>query len=223
VVLYFVSRESQRTQTTVREALRRGVVVVINSFSSTSGQMVTAALDQSEDEKPRIELKDGGPIAALRIQVGQAGPELVVKRGGSPQQATWTSNPPDFIDVSADPTASLRLQAKKAGTFTLVAAVKGEVSGSDAQSDPVAVTADPPTQTQATSVPFLGQGWGSMIIAILVAALVAALGFAGILGSEAVAGFYGALIGYVFHQATAQGSQTSVGADQGSRPPGGTS
>jgi hypothetical protein len=46
-------------------------------------------------------------------------------------------------------------------------------------------------------LPFIGAGWGSVVVAIAIAAVTGALGLAGAITGEAVATILGALAGYV--------------------------
>ena len=123
--------------------------------------------------------------------------EYTAKVGGVPQSAaTWAVDPVEAADVTITDGVA-KVTPKTAVKFTLVATVNAQ------SSDPFEITAfEGPSDSASASIPLLGQGWGSVVVAVLIAFTVAALGFVHILGGEAIATFYGVLAGYVFSKAS---------------------
>jgi hypothetical protein len=76
----------------------------------------------------------------------------------------------------------------------------------------LAVTASQARVERSTALPFIGPGWGSIVVSVVIAVVVAALGLASVLDGQAIAGLYGALVGYLFGMRTAAGGGTSGAA-----------
>jgi hypothetical protein len=64
---------------------------------------------------------------------------------------------------------------------------------------------------KSSTIPFLGQGYGSVVIALSVASVTAALGLTNIINGQAVAGILGSLVTYSVVRGTsaASGDATS--------------
>lgn len=138
-----------------------------------------------------------GPAAPL---LSIAGPDTIVVGTGDTYTATldgqptsaaaWSVDPPAAAKVKPATGATVTVTASRAGPFRLVATV------GDAEVE-IGVTAEAPPAAP-TVLPFIGGGWGSVIVSILVAVIVAVLGLAGVLDGQAIAGLYGVLVGYLF-------------------------
>jgi hypothetical protein len=138
--------------------------------------------------------------------------DYIAKQGADQVVARWTAEPPEATGDLGPPTSRLTLTPKQGGAFILTATVKG-------LSTPKQIVVTTGTQAR-TLLPFVGAGWGSVVVAIVIAAVTAALGFAGALTGEAVATILGALVGYVVAKGqteTASGSRSgSSGSGSGS-------
>jgi hypothetical protein len=113
--------------------------------------------------------------------------------GKAADTATWTVEPANLAIVIPPTGASVKVVAAVAGAFTLSAAV----AGPPAASGKVQVAAIAP-QNVPIELPFVGGGYGSIIIAIVLLATVIVLGLAAVLSGEAVATLLGGLLGYIF-------------------------
>jgi hypothetical protein len=102
----------------------------------------------------------------------------------------WSVDPPAAAKVAPATGATTTVRASRAGAFRLLA------TAGDASVE-IGVTAEAPPAAP-TVLPFIGGGWGSVIVSILVAVIVAVLGLAGVLDGQAIAGLYGVLVGYLF-------------------------
>jgi len=95
------------------------------------------------------------------------------------------------------------------------AGARAEVAGTAATSGSgkrVVVTAP---GRQPLGLAFIGEGWGHVVVAIVLASITAALGLAGALSGEAVATLLGALVGYVVAKAQ---SSSPAGHSSALRP-----
>lgn len=148
--------------------------------------------------QPPSGLKIEGPTA---IAVGQTA-EYSATKAGEVVEATWSAGDTALADLNPSvPTKKVRVTAKKAGTLTIQASA-GENQGRE---QVFLVTVEGGSMG---SLPFVGKGFGSLVVAVFVAALVAVLGLLKVIGSEAVATLYGALLGYVFAKAAEASSST---------------
>lgn len=128
-------------------------------------------------------------------------------------EATWTFEPADLIkplDVSKT-TSSIAIEAVKKGTLRITATVEGKLPP---RTIPVTVIEIPPAET--SSLPFVGEGYGSILVAVAILALASVLALMGKLSSDAVATLFGAVAGYIFYRVQ-QGTRTSK-ADEKAPP-----
>lgn len=179
---------------------------------STSPRVVRASQRMTDDE----ERGAGGPTPELTI----VGPDTVatgrraafsaVVDGRPASGASWAIEPADAGELSATSGAGTSLLAKKAGPITVTATV-GETSVS------LPVTVED-AQPQGTVLPFVGAGWGSIVVAIVVITLIAVLGVGGVLSSEGIAGLLGTLIGYLFGIRGNTANSSSTGTAQPAAP-----
>jgi outer membrane lipoprotein SlyB len=152
---------------------------------------------QPTDVPAQAPLEEGVAEAARPVAI--AGPNTVVvgapadfiaQRDGAQVVATWTADPATITGPLGPATSRVSLTAAQAGSFTLTATADGVASA------PKQVTAVPAPPSRQV-LPFIGAGWGSVVVAIAIAAVTGALGLAGAITGEAVATILGALAGYV--------------------------
>lgn len=152
-------------------------------------------------ETPNGDLEIDGKVA---LAVGQTG-EYSAKSGDDIVEATWAMSDESLADVTpASPAKTVTVKAKKSGTLRLTATA--EFGRAEATIHLVTVESGP-----LGSLPFVGKGYGSLVIAVFVAALVAVLGLVGVLGSEPVATLFGTLLGYIFAKAAQTNSDNGAG------------
>jgi hypothetical protein len=132
------------------------------------------------------------------IPVGALSDEFTAtKADGTPATDAMWSVQPDNVALVTPPTGPrVRLVAATAGVLTL------NVAAGQAQGE-VAVAATSAEQG-SVELPFVGQNYATMALAIIVIAAVIVLGLARILTGEGVASLLGALIGYIFGAAAAR-------------------
>jgi hypothetical protein len=131
--------------------------------------------------------------------------------------ATSSPNPADHVQPVRDRSSKLLLTAKQAGKLTLTA------TGGDpvATSDPKAITVVEPSRARV-GLPFVGVGWGSVVVAILILTVTGALGLAGKLGGQSFTTIIVALVGYVVVKGVTDNSAHAAAGTTGAAPTGGT-
>lgn len=136
--------------------------------------------------------KIDGPLVVV---VGQKTDYTALKRG-LPVEATWTVEPGDLTKPldAAKKTSSVTIEAIKKGTFMITATVDGE----KAPPYPVTAIEIPPAET--SSLPFVGEGYGSILVAVVILSLASVLALMGKFSSDAVATLFGAVAGYIFYR-----------------------
>jgi hypothetical protein len=199
IVVVFLAKDRAGTRATFSATVAAGQYVT-GIGEAASGVAAPGALLARmagvAAEVPEIE----GPG---EVVVGTAA-AFIAKVGDNEAIATWTVDPPAAAELPAGDTNRLLLVARQPGPFKLTAKVGGEAS------EPKQVNARP-ASAKASVLPFLGAGWGGVVVGIVIASITAALGFAHALSTDAVATILGALVGYV------------VAKSQGEPGPGGSS
>ena len=214
-VLLFIRRDRSQTLRIQQALAAKGV----------------ATQPENVPDAPAAEAPAGAGAAELRAAAaGQApvvitGPDhlqagasahYVSRRAGGEVVVPWTVQPAEILHVPAEATSHATITALKAGQVTLTA---GGGTGKK-----VVVTAAPgPRPLQGLL--FIGEGWGHVVVAIILASITAALGLAGAITGEAVATILGALVGYVVakSQSGSAGPRSSAakngsgGADDGAQ------
>jgi len=207
IVVVFLAKDRAGTRATFADAVAAGQYVT-GVGEAASGVAAPGALLARmagvAAEVPEIE----GPG---EVVVGTAA-AFVAKVGDNEAIATWTVDPPAAAELPAGDTNRLLLVARQPGPFKLTAKVGGEAS------EPKQVNARP-ASAKASVLPFLGAGWGGVVVGIVIASITAALGFAHALSTDAVATILGALVGYVV--AKSQGEPGPGGGSSGGGGSGG--
>ncbi len=93
-----------------------------------------------------------------------------------------------------------RVQRSAAGAFTLRA-----IDGADAAELSIKAAE---AASVAQQLPYIGAGWGSIVVGLAIASVTGALGLKGTISAEAVATILGALVGYVVAKGQAETSKT---------------
>jgi hypothetical protein len=205
-VLLYLNSAQKRFYETIRAAIRRlGTIPPAESIPSFQAGVAAAASTST--------LKIVGPSV---LKVGEA-TTFTALVDGVEASATWAVEPSDGISDPGAEASSVALTASKAGTFKITATA----TGADGQpvSDSVQVTAlQVPDKLPA--LPLIGAGYGTVTIAIVAITAVVVLGMLDFLDGQALATFFGGIIGYIFLKAGQGGvAQGPAGAPGGDAPP----
>jgi hypothetical protein len=196
LVLLLTNILSRRYYETAIELARRGwraLPIVSPPFVEPAGGAAVGAAALKIDGPASIEtsttasytLKEGDAAAASATWEVVAGTAALNQRADKPAVA----------DVTAPAAGVITLKATKDGTsVTMQVAVTDAMAAHDIK------------------VPFLGSGWASVTIAVLLLVLITGLSLTGRLGSEALATLFGGVLGYIFGKATTgSGSNAAPG------------
>jgi hypothetical protein len=184
VVLTFIYFAKDLEFDTVKFLARRGMASTPRDISAT---IPAVAPSRTAQGQPQINVT--GPD---RMVVGEPAAYSAAEDGGKKATVTWSFAPSDAAKVEPMTGAMTKVTASKPGPLAIIATKAGSQS-----SAVLAVMAENPLPAM-TVLGSIGAGWGSIIVCIVVAAVVAALGIAGVLDGQAIAGIYGAIIGYLF-------------------------
>ena len=199
IVIIFILLAQNRYFRAVEYLARRGMT------SSPGQTQATISGGTDSGLAPPPEITITGPKFLI---VGEPS-EYAAKAGDDPAPVTWSVQGMDEAKIDpATASASVKVTPSESGPFAIVATTD------DGRRAMLPVMAEKPV-IAATVLGYVGAGWGSIVVAIIVAAIVGALGIATVLDGQAIAGLYGALIGYLFGVQLQSGGGTS-GAQTGS-------
>jgi hypothetical protein len=179
----------------------------------TLGRVIPTAISIKAIERDRdgieavSEIKIKGPGVVV---CGQAAQFKAVS-GGAEQTVDWTVEHTDegTGQVGVEPASGSHVQVNvaEAGSYKLIAKQGAEVR------DEVVFNAvvPEPADQKTVGLPFVGEGYGTVVIAVVILSIAGALGFAGVLDTSAIATLLGAIAGYIFVQASG-GSGDSSGS-----------
>jgi|GEM_PF-5471236 hypothetical protein len=168
--------------------------------------VVEDMLNQPAPAPPeRLEI-DGPGFVAVGVPA-----DFTVRRanGELANNAQWSVTPDDAASLSVNTGSKVTVVPLKIGSFKLSASITAPNGGGS-----VLVTAIAP-QATTEELPFIGQGYGSLVIAVLVVFAVIVLALTGILAGDAVATLFGGLLGYIFGVTIAAGGQSATGRSGG--------
>jgi hypothetical protein len=177
------------------KALKRTGVLPQSEFPSAFPAERVAGGRMGAAESP---VKLEGPAVAV---VGQKA-EFTATRDADPVDVTWTVDPSSAAEVDpSSPASKVLITPTKKGTFKVRAAIDGSTWETG-------VTAIDPS-AQRSSLPFVGLGYGAVLIAIVILTLATVLALLGKFSSDAIATLFGALAGYVFFRVGTSGEGSS--------------
>ncbi|MCU1356302.1 MAG: hypothetical protein JWM89_1720 [Acidimicrobiales bacterium] len=153
----------------------------------------------AEDEAPFAELTtlaDEGPdiLAPKQAKVGEA-TSLAITGVHDGDTVAWAVTGDGTLTSATGPTTSITITRPGVVrvTATLTPAGEGATSPASRTADITATSAE--AQAAAT-VPFLGKGYGSVVLGLAIVSVTAALGLTAVIEGESVAAILGALVSY---------------------------
>ena len=195
VVVYLIVTDRAFYQA-VGAARGRGQPVTVSEVSATAGP---AAQSLGQGGTPPDLTVSGPASVTVGTPVGYA-----AKLGdAAADAATWTAEPADAAAIGPSTGGAVRVVAIKAGPIKLTAA-------NGLQRATLSITAEAPP-SRGIALPFVGGGWGTIVVSTVIVVVAAALGVGGVLGGQAIAGLYGALVGYLFGMRPGSGGSGSGG------------
>ena len=184
---------------TVREFARKGVFFTPVLVSPTTGG---AALPTDEAVATTTSFEVAGPGV---IAPGQPAVFSALRNGVPAANAVWEIQaaggeaPADSVSLAGTPGSTVTVTAHKRGTFVLVALLAGTPETPDLAIRTLVTVLEPPVAGDALpDLPFIGQGFGSIISAIVIVAALVVLAATRAIDAEVVGVVLGALAGYLF-------------------------
>lgn len=184
---------------TFRELARKGVYAAPTMVGAVTPKLQPAAMIDQEG------LQEAAPQADRFIVTG---PSLLtvdepgvftVLVNGAPSVATqWRLTTPEGADV---PAANATLSAASGSTTTFTGLKAGTYLLTANPPDfPTAITVvePPPTDAVSPSLPFIGEGYGSIVGAILLLAVVVVLAASRAIDADVIGVLLGSIAGYLF-------------------------
>ena len=188
----------------------------IQTFKSGAGDGTFAAEAARVGEAPPPQLKINGPGI---VPVGARANYTLLDKDLKPvSDAKWTIDPNDAASVSQTAGATSTVVPLKLGSFKLAAQ-----SDLAPHIETITTVATIAPQSATENLPFLGQGYGSLVIAVLVVVAVILLALTGTLTGEAVATLLGGLLGYIFGVTTSAATTSAASSKKTGTQPSGTS
>jgi hypothetical protein len=198
IVAIFILLAQGRYFDAVESLARRGMSTSPGQTQATIGGLTARGGAAAPD------IKVAGPQF---LRVGEP-VEYTATQNGRSVSVAWEVQGTDTVTVEPPTGDRVRVTASEPGPFALVA----KVASRPEQPAILVVTAEK-SGNAATVLGYVGAGWGAIVVSIVVAAIVAALGIAGVLDGQAIAGIYGALIGYLFgYQLRSAGTSSGGGS-----------
>jgi hypothetical protein len=200
IILLYVYNIQQKYYTTTQSLNQMGVEVKAISIGPFVGQSLAGA--DATKMTALKELKIEGPgFVPVRTNA-----EFKAWQDTSPATgAQWSTIPDDFARfIGPNQGEKVTLTPQKTGPFVLTASI-GTPPTAQGSVSVAAVALQPTTE----ELPFMGQGYGSLVIAVLVVVAVILLALTGVLTSDVVATLFGGLLGYIFGVTTSTGTTSS--------------
>lgn len=206
VYIYFVQKKFYETSEGLGRLGRAVQVTSVSTFVAPTG-LEGGLADATGAEAVEL-LQVTGPAS---VPVGVESTEFSVIRvegGALVNEAVWSVDPPNAAIVNPQQGAKVKVIAAVPGVFKLIAEVTTPKPGSAEL--PVAAVAP---QANAVQLPFIGEAYGSITIAIILIAAIMMLSLFGTLSGEGAATLLGALLGYIFG-VTKLGASRQAGGEQ---------
>lgn len=189
--------------------------VTVNTFRNGGGAGGDlAAMEEEAPVKPAPPpLNISGPGI---VAVGAHAVYTVMDKDKKPvDDANWKIDPVDVANLSPTTGASSTVIPLKVGSFKLTAQ---RPTAKDMETFVTVAIIAPQSGTE--NLPFLGQAYGSLVIAVLVVVAVILLAMTGTLTGEAVATLFGGLLGYIFGVTTSAATTSSSSKKTGTQSSG---
>lgn len=216
IILRFIASSEDKYYQAAKKLAGQGRPATISYTGAFSSPIAPAATEEVAGQRtPPKELKIEGPGV---VTAQEESAEFSATSGGQSVEAYWSVDPPGAAAITpkSDDLAKVRVVPTRAETFVLIAmASHGSIEPAKIQVQAIS------PKMEAATLPFIGQGYGTLVVAIIAIAAVLALALNGVLGGEAVATFFGGLLGYIFGVGTASATGAKPTPPPSGQPPAG--
>ena len=204
---YFLSKSRQEYFRAAAALFQQGVfpqpTLVKAQGDSPTGVLTTARLTENDGETINT-LKVVGPASLLS---GQQAIYVALLNEALAAQAVWTVDPADAATVTPGMGGITVISPTGEGQFSLMAALPEQGLTTPPQTISVLPEVKPVPESSPPTLPFIGQGFASLVGAIVLIAAVVVLAAIGVQDWEVIGTIFGALAGYLFGMTTWHGDQ----------------
>jgi hypothetical protein len=144
--------------------------------------------------------------------------------GATLSDVAWTVEPATAASLEPDAgTETTKLKAKAAGTLIVVLAAKVTKNGDVTEGRGSVTFLAEEVPPAPAGLPFVGEGYGTILLTILLITVVGVLGLANVLDGDVIATLFGTLAGYFFVREATSASASSDSGAAGTETTGSTS
>lgn len=159
----------------------------------------------------RVDAVDAGApppvsIAGPSVLMIGAAQAYTASTQAGPVAADWTVTP-EGLTIAPTHGETVQLTATKLGTYVLSATVTGQATPGRI----TVVALEAAKDSTGGAVPFIGAGYGTVLLAVVLVALATVLGLVGVLDGTALGTLLGAIVGYVFVRGASGGGSPASG------------
>jgi hypothetical protein len=206
-LLFYIYRIQLKYYTTARMLSQMGARVTAVQVVAFPPDHMQAMIVNAKPDQPPQQLTIDGPGT---MSIGIPGEFKATDPSGKPaDNAQWSVTPASAANLNVNTGSKISVNPLATGPFKLHASQDPNAIGE-------ALVAVVTPQASAEDLPFVGQGYGALVIAVLVVVAVIVLALTGALQGEAVATLLGGLLGYIFGTATSSGTASKA---QSRNPP----
>lgn len=141
-------------------------------------------------------------IGPMTLMQGQQGVYVALRDGALTTEARWSVEPADAATLTPATGAVTNVSALREGTLALSASLPGPDGPTMSQTIAVPPLATPDLDAPAPGLPFIGQGFASLVGAVVLIAAVVVLAAIGVEDWAVIGTIFGALAGYLFGTTT---------------------
>ncbi len=200
---YFLGKSRQEYFRAAASLFQQGVfpqpTIIPAQGDSPRGLLSTRSFVENDGQTTSI-LEVVGPPSLLR---GQQGIYVALLNGARAEQAVWSIDPADMSTATPATGGITVVSPAGEGQFTLTATIPDQGLTTPPQTITILPEAKPaPIESTAPTLPFIGQGFASLVGAVVLIAAVVVLAAIQVSDWEVIGTIFGALAGYLFGTAT---------------------
>ena len=219
-VLRYVTEMQEKYYALTEKLVEHGIAtqpeIVHSSQATQIAGASTANVSDNESDQLSKTLQVKGP-QTLAIGVESSAYVAIMKDSANDKQepaqdAKWTVKPEDAASLSSDSGPTVKVTSNRLGAFILHI----DAGSPTTKSIDFPIASIQPA-SKAASIPFIGEGWGTIVLAIVFGTAVSLLGLSRVIDPALVGTLMGALLGYIFGVVTRSGN-TRESSGAGNNP-----
>lgn len=199
---YFLGKSRQDYFRAAASLFQQGVYpqpAIIQAQGDNQRGILSASASVENDDQTTSTLEVVGPPSLIR---GQQGIYIALLNGARAGQAVWSIDPADMASAVPAAGAVTAITPAREGQFSLTAALTDQGLTTPSQTISVQPEVKPAAASTSPTLPFIGQGFASLVGAVVLIAAVVVLAAIQVTNWEVIGTIFGALAGYLFGTAT---------------------